>query len=358
MSTWKPIQYRQMHDVPRAIIVSMDHRLYYLNSRFLDDLDEYDDHYDVFAMGELSEPQLKGSWENLEELATAKVGRIPVRDVRFDRTRRQIDIQSVPLLSPLHNLDPTTRFTDRADDYAKFRPTYPPEAISFILSQFAPRAPEELTAADIGAGTGISSRLLADQGVRVAAVEPNAAMREAAEPHPRVDFRPGTAEATGLKDASIDLVLCAQAFHWFDYAKALPELRRILSPRGRLILMWNDRDPRDPLTAEYGKLILEASGFHPAAKDRSDSASVLDATPLFTPPRVHSFPSEQPLTLEGLIGRATSASYCPKEGPKLDTLIEGLTDLHRLFADLKGLVRMVYATRVYVARPRDPAEKT
>lgn len=250
----------------------------------------------------------------------------------------------------LFQMNPTGRFSDRADDYARWRPSYPPEAISFMLEGLAKAGPR-LMAADIGAGTGIASRLLADRAVCVKAIEPNAAMREAAQPHPLVEFCAGTAEATGLADASMDLVLCAQAFHWFEHMRALPELKRILRPVGRLVVMWNDRDSGDPLTGEYGAMIRKASGHHPAAEDRGASAEALDESPLFGRVRLRLFRYEQPLTMQGLIGRARSASYCPKDGPKLDALVGGLTDLHRRFADPKGVVRMVYSTRVYIAEP-------
>jgi SAM-dependent methyltransferase len=248
-------------------------------------------------------------------------------------------------------MDPTGRFSDRADDYAKYRPSYPPEAISAIVDSLAPANPRTLTAADIGAGTGIFSRLLAARGVLVLAIEPNEAMRLAAAPHANVDFRPGSAESTGLKDASVDLITCAQAFHWFKHDTSLPEFRRILKPTGKVSILWNDREHTDPMTAEYGRLILVASDNHLAAEDRGTCAEALEASPLFANIKIHYFRYEQPLDQQGLIGRALSASYCPKSGPKLDTLIDGLTDLHRRFADLKGIVRMVYCTRVYIAEP-------
>ena len=119
----------------------------------------------------------------------------------------------------LHQLNPQSRFSDRAEDYAKYRPSYPTAAIDCILQEFKEKSP--LIAADIGAGTGISSRLLADRGVRVIAIEPNAAMRQVAEAHPLVEFRHGSAEATKLPDKSVDLVTCFQAFHWFNNDKCL-----------------------------------------------------------------------------------------------------------------------------------------
>ncbi len=139
--------------------------------------------------------------------------------------------------APLHTMAPTSRFANRAEDYKKFRPTYPAAAIDAVIEGLAEA--RTLTAADIGAGTGISSRLLADRGVRVIAIEPNAAMREAAEPHPLVQWREGTAERTGLGDHAVDLVVCAQAFHWFEPVAAVREFGRVLKRGGRLALMWN-----------------------------------------------------------------------------------------------------------------------
>jgi len=147
---------------------------------------------------------------------------------------------------PLHELAPTTRFSDRAADYVRYRPDYPAAAIDRMLAGL--RTPPEIVAADVGAGTGISARRLAERGARVWAVEPNAEMRAAAAPHPLVTWHDGTAEATGLDRASVDLVLCAQAFHWFRPPEAVAEFARILRPGGRLAIVWNRRDRSDPLT--------------------------------------------------------------------------------------------------------------
>ncbi len=104
--------------------------------------------------------------------------------------------------TPLHAMNPQDRFSDRAGDYAKYRPSYPAAAIDSILEGLD----EPSVAADIGAGTGISSRLLAERGVRVVAIEPNAEMRQAALPHPLVSFHNGTAENTNLPNASVKVV--------------------------------------------------------------------------------------------------------------------------------------------------------
>jgi SAM-dependent methyltransferase len=205
--------------------------------------------------------------------------------------------------------------------------------------------------ADVGAGTGISSRLLADRGVKVLAIEPNPAMREAAAAHPRVEWREGTGEATGLPAASVDLVLVAQAFHWFRQREAIRELHRVLRPGGRLTLMWNHRDHRDPLSAGYIEAIHAVNGEHPAERRHVDEG-VIEGEGLFTPPTLRTFPFEQVLDRQGLIGRAVSASYVPKEGPAFERLRRLLIDLYERHRDEWGFVRLRYVTKLYRATRR------
>lgn len=251
--------------------------------------------------------------------------------------------------TPLHTMNPLTRFSDRAGDYAKYRPSYPQEAIATILDGLG--NPSQLVAADIGAGTGISSRLLIEYGVRVFAIEPNAAMREAASPHPFVEWREGNAEVTHLPDASVDLVTCFQAFHWFDPDPTLREFYRILKPSGRLAVVWNDRDPEDELTQNYTQLVKTASNHHPA-ESRLTSIAPLHNHPLFPHLYRHTFTYRQPLTLEGLIGRAMSVSYIPQQGEAQQQLIAGLQDLYHRQCDENNLVYLQYCTSVYLTQPQ------
>jgi SAM-dependent methyltransferase len=246
-------------------------------------------------------------------------------------------------LPALHGLDPTGRFTSRASDYARFRPTYPGAAVDAMLAGLGD--PSRLDAADVGAGTGISSRLLADRGVRVVAVEPNAAMRDAAEPHPLVRWQAGTAEATGLPPASLDLVLCAQAFHWFRADDALAELARVLRPGRRVALLWNEKDPDDPFTAEFAAAIALAAGDDPAASAHVRSEALFRSR-LFRGAREERFAHVQPLDEEGLVGRALSASYVPKEGPARERLV---ATLRALAARREGRGDLVYRVRLYLA---------
>lgn len=247
--------------------------------------------------------------------------------------------------TPLHTLNPLNRFSDRAEDYVKYRPSYPADAIDIILAGLNNNA--QIVGADIGAGTGIASRLLAERGVNVIAIEPNAAMREAAEPHPLVEFRDGSAEATQLTDDSVDLVTCFQAFHWFHPEPTLLEFHRILKPSGRLAVVWNNRDKEDALTAEYSRIVRQASNNHPA-ESRMQSVEPLLTTPHFVNIREYNFVYRQELDLTGLIGRAMSVSYLPREGLGYEQLITNLQDLYQRFRNEEGFVYMVYRTSVYI----------
>lgn len=247
--------------------------------------------------------------------------------------------------TPLHELDPLNRFSDRANDYQKYRPSYPPEAIDKILANLEP----PLVSADIGAGTGISARLFSDRGVQVIAIEPNAAMSAEAEPYPRVEFRQATAEQTGLPDQSVDLITCFQAFHWFNPDTALQEFWRILKPSGRLALVWNTRDHDDPFTEEYGALLRQVSEKHPALDRRFGRKETLPENPYFPTFEEHHFSFEHQLDLAGLIGNSKSRSYVPSSGELFDRLLENLEALYQRNADDRGLVHIKYLTKVFIA---------
>ncbi|MDF5721768.1 MAG: class I SAM-dependent methyltransferase [Rhizonema sp. PD37] len=256
--------------------------------------------------------------------------------------------QTNPEPASLDALNPLTRFSDRAGDYVKSRPSYPSAAIDFILSGFS--FSSQLVAADIGAGTGISSRLLAERGVRVIGIEPNTAMREAAELSPGVEFRDGTAEATHLPDASVDLVSCFQAFHWFKPEPTLSEFRRILKSSGRLALVWNNPDEDDEFTAQYSRLIREASN-NCLSEPRIKSAEPLLATTHFNNVHIAIFVNSQKLDLTGLIRRAMSSSHIPREGVAQQQLIESLQELYQGKCDRHGFVSLAYCTSVHLAYP-------
>lgn len=230
----------------------------------------------------------------------------------------------------------------------KSRPSYPSAAIDFILEGLS--SSSQLVAADIGAGTGISSRLLAERGVRVIGIEPNAAMREAAELSPGMEFRDGTAEATHLCNASIDLVTCFQAFHWFDPAPTFSEFRRILKSLGRLALVWNNLDGDDRFTAQYSRLISKASNNY-SGTSHLKSVEPLLSTTHFTNVRSSIFVNSHKLDLTRLINLAMSSSHIPREGVAQQQLIERLQELYQGECDRLGFVYLAYRTSVHLAEP-------
>lgn len=240
---------------------------------------------------------------------------------------------------------PTRRFSDRATDYARYRPGYPTAAIDAILSGLPP--PAQLVAADVGAGTGISSQLLAERGLRVFAVEPNRAMREASRAHPCITWVDGTAEATGLPTASHDFVTVAQAFHWFDVASTAREFQRILSTDGRLAIMWNRRNLDDPFTRGYRDALLAIDGEAPAERSVFDP-QVVTATGRFVNLRTFTFPNAHELTEAELIGRALSTSTVPRTGPRTEQVVDLLRTLHARHRDAEGIATMVYRTNLYL----------
>ncbi|WP_052055767.1 class I SAM-dependent methyltransferase [Myxosarcina sp. GI1] len=247
----------------------------------------------------------------------------------------------------LHQMNPQGRFSNRAEDYAKYRPSYPTEAIEFILEGWQDSA--KLTAVDIGAGTGISSRLLADKKVKVIAIEPNGAMRQAATPHPLVKYRDGNAENTNLPNSSVDLVTCFQSFHWFEIEPTLREFQRILKPEGKIALVWNDRDidGKDEFTRQHGQIIDKVGGKSSVAH-RMNKYHEQYISSLLPNVRYRSFPYRQPLDKTSLIGLAMSSSYIPKAGVSHQQLVNDLNELHSQHCDRQSLVYLYYKTSVYV----------
>ncbi|WP_017297187.1 class I SAM-dependent methyltransferase [Nodosilinea nodulosa] len=255
---------------------------------------------------------------------------------------------------PLHTLNPLGRFSDRAQDYARYRPSYPQEAIAAILADLGD--PRSLVVVDVGAGTGISSRLLGAQGAGVIALEPNAAMREAADPHPRVSFLSGTAEQTGLADGSVDVVTCCQSFHWFNPPLALAEFSRILPPGGRVALMWNDWDLDDPRTGAYRQIVQTAASRTIDHHDHTQAIDAVEQHPDFSAVRHLAFAYGQTLTLPEVVGRSLSASYIPREGRAHAQFLDAMAAWHRAWAASDDTVTLKYVTNLYLSERVDDAD--
>lgn len=258
--------------------------------------------------------------------------------------------------------DNTTRFSDRVEDYVKYRPHYPGAILSYLQQTYSFDASWDV--ADVGSGTGISTELFLGNGNRVFAVEPNAEMRGKAEEllggYTAAGGRTGvaggqrgvfvsvngTAEATGLGAASVRLVVAGQAFHWFDAVRSRAEFARILRPGGVVALVWNERLAHTPFEAAYDALIAQHGNDYKTTNHRNVSDQQIGS---FYHPAAFvmaAFPNEQWFDFEGLKGRLLSSSYMPKSGPGFAPMIE---DLRRLFDKYQdgGRVRVGYETRVY-----------
>jgi SAM-dependent methyltransferase len=246
--------------------------------------------------------------------------------------------------------DAKTRFSTRVADYIKYRPGYPPEIIDHLRQSIG--LSDRWTVADVGAGTGISSAVFLAAGCHVIAVEPNPDMRAAAvELLGRDDrFRAvdGSAEATTLPAAAVDLVVCAQAFHWFDVPVTRREFGRILKPGGQVVLIWNDRNrSATPFAAEYDALLRTYCIDY--ERVRHDQVPDDRVRAFFAPnaPREVEFPNHQTFDFDGLKGRLMSSSYAPLPGhPNHAPMLRALQDLFDRHQS-GGRVTFSYRTRLF-----------
>jgi SAM-dependent methyltransferase len=252
---------------------------------------------------------------------------------------------------PSDRSDPTRRFSDRVENYIRYRPGYPRETLDILRDEidFDPT----WTVADIGSGTGISTRMFLDNGNEVFAVEPNDAMRHAAERllsgYPAFRSVAGSAEATGLHDHSIRLAVAMQAFHWFKVTAAREELKRILRPGGHVLLVWNERRFDTPFLRAYEDLLLRRAVDYAKVRHENVDAAALSA--FFGGPYVsHTLDNHQAFDFDALRGRLMSSSYAPAESepgfPMMLDELRAIFDAHH--AD--GRVRLLYHTRLHLGR--------
>lgn len=245
--------------------------------------------------------------------------------------------------------DSTTRFSNRVENYVKYRPGYPAEVLQLFRDEMGLTASSVV--ADVGSGTGISARLFLENGNTVYGVEPNAAMRSAAERYLEdfPDFRSvdGTSDATGLESSSVDIVVAAQAFHWFDPETARAEFRRILRKGGYIALIWNERQlDTTPFLIEYEQFLLKFASDY--TKVRHENTDEKELRKFFEGDfRTAAFENSQIFDFEGLKGRALSSSYMPSESDAGFTPM--VAELRRLFAKHKesGKIKVLYDTNIH-----------
>lgn len=243
----------------------------------------------------------------------------------------------------------TSRFSDRVDNYVRYRPGYPKQALD-VLRQECGLRPDHIVA-DIASGTGIWTRMLLDNGNRVFAVEPNADMRNAAErlleSYSNFTSVVGTAEATTLPDSSVHFVTAAQAAHWFDRPRARREFARILQPGGWLVLLWNERViDTTPFLRNYEQLLLKYGTDYQDVRHERTTEAVHE---FFDPSlfQERSFSYRQEFDYAGLEGRLLSSSYAPGPGhPKHAPMLAELQRIFQACAE-NGRVAFDYITRIY-----------
>ncbi len=248
-------------------------------------------------------------------------------------------------------LSSSDRFLGRVAAYAKHRPSYPPAAIDLLEERCGLRP--GVDAVDLGAGTGILSRLLLERGARVVGIEPNAEMRAYADSSLGAGFRSesASAEDTHMPEGAFDLLVAGQAFHWFDPQRTRLEALRILRPGAWAALLWNERATGSvPFLEDYEALLRRhAPEYEAVARLRAQAQGIRQF--FGHAPEVATFANEQVLDFEGLAGRVMSSSYAPMPGsPGHAPLMTGLREVFDRH-QRRGRVIFPYRTLVYFGQP-------
>jgi SAM-dependent methyltransferase len=253
------------------------------------------------------------------------------------------------MINNVAELLPTSRFSNRVENYVKYRPHYPEEIISFLENSIGLRKNQRIV--DIGSGTGIFSELFLKKGYSVTGIEPNEAMRKAAESklaqYPGFDSRNRRAEQTGLRSGTVDLITVAQAFHWMEPEQTKREFLRILRPGGHIMLAWNIRLQHTSFLKGYESLKQKFGKDYHLIKEKVDEP-LLEK---FFAPKImlsRSFPNIQLLDFESLKGQLLSSSYIPLPGqPGYEDMISELAELF-VANNEEGYIRMEYETKIYI----------
>jgi SAM-dependent methyltransferase len=236
---------------------------------------------------------------------------------------------------------PQRRFSRTVEHYRRHRPAYPDALVDWIVA----RLPASARAADVGAGTGIFSRQLAARGLDVIGVEPNADMRAAAERDGGAQYRAGEATALDLPRKSVDLVIAAQAFHWFPLEPTLAEWRRVVRDEGWCGVVFNLRAPT-PFADAYQQWLDQLREYRVAPKG-SDALRVLEAR--LSACETFAVEHVQSLDRDAFMGRALSSSYVAHADDQagIRVQLEALFDRHRQ----DGRVAFVYRAVARLWRP-------
>jgi SAM-dependent methyltransferase len=249
-------------------------------------------------------------------------------------------------------LDAKQRFSNRAADYVRYRPGYPPAVLDLLRADCGLRPGHVI--ADIGSGTGFLSELFLKNGNRVYGVEPNNEMRQAGEEYlasyDGFSSIQGSAESTTLADSSVDCVTAGQAFHWFEPEKTRAEFRRILRPHGWVVAIWNFREMETLFATAYEDILVKYGTDYTRVRDSYPKGHDVQSFFLGGEFLHHTLPNIQFLDWEALAGRLRSGSYVPQEShANFAPMMDALRELFRSYQE-NGLVRVEYATNLYAGQ--------
>ena len=247
----------------------------------------------------------------------------------------------------------TERFSLKADDYERYRPHYPLSIIQYLKDKI--NLNSDWVIADIGSGTGISTKLFIENNNTVYAIEPNEAMRQKAEQlfegnHKFISIN-ATAESTSLKNNSIDMIIAGQAFHWFDRDKTKKEFERIAKRNAWLMLFWNVRDMNEGFAADYEMLLLAYGKDYKEVK-RSNVMKKEIMDDFFHPCNYETveFENNQLMDYQLVEGRLLSASYIPsKQEANYNLMLEDLRSLFNKHAN-NGKLLLKNTTQIYLGK--------
>lgn len=245
-------------------------------------------------------------------------------------------------------------FSSKVSDYRSSRPDYPASLFEYL--RHAGNLDRDAVVADVGAGTGLLTKGLLEQGYSVTAIEPNAAMRAACDRwlagYASYRSVAGAAESIAAASCSFDLITAAQAFHWFDVERAKAEFLRVLRPHGKVALIWNDRVRSDPLHVALDNIFTCHGGGKRDAllrhESREDVATFFGSAALTE----LTWPHEHRLDESGLMSLVFSRSYMPERTSVLGKQVcQQLSDIFRQF-ETQGGVDVRYTTVAIVGRPQ------
>lgn len=243
------------------------------------------------------------------------------------------------------------KFDDKGRIYLKSRPDYHKDIIDYLLTNHI--ISKESRVADIGSGTGIFSLQLQPYVKQVFAVEPNDSMRENAElqfkEYENIVSVSGCAENTLLRENSVDCITVAQAFHWFDKSAFARECQRILTPGGRIVLLWNVRDENNEIVKQNSEINALFSDNYSGFSNGMDFNNEQQFSDFFTE-QYEKIEIKNPIyyDLNTFISRNLSSSFAPQKGnPNYEPYIEALT---KLFYEqsVGGIMQYPYITRCYI----------